>query len=106
MRRLIWSPRGLALYERDVLDYLARQGPAAMLRVRGDIERAIEGLAIRATGRPGRVSGTYEKTVTGQPYIIAYGFVPHNDGGEDDVIILRVIHSARDWPAGRWPRGP
>ena len=74
MRRVIWSPRGLALYERDVLDHLARQGPGALQRVRGDIERAVEGLGMRATGRPGRVAGTYEKSVTGQPYIIAYGF--------------------------------
>ncbi len=94
----------MALYERDVLDYFARQGPAALQRVRGDIERAVEGLATRATGRPGRLTGTYEKSVTGQPYIIAYSFAPRDDGGEDDLIILRVVHTARDWPPGRWPR--
>lgn len=103
MRRVIWSPRGLALYERDVLDHLARQGPGALQRVRGEFERAVEGLAIRATGRPGRIAGTYEKSVTGQPYIIAYGF-ERRDDGEDDLVILRVVHTARDWPPGRWPR--
>ena len=25
------------------------------------------------------------------------------DGGED-LVILRIVHTARDWPAGRWPR--
>lgn len=104
MRQVIWPPRGLALYERDVLDHLARQGPGALQRVRGDIERAVEGLAIRATGRPGRVAGTYEKSVAGQPYIIAYSFARPDDGAEDDLVILRVVHTARDWPPGRWPR--
>jgi hypothetical protein len=23
--------------------------------------------------------------------------------GHDNAVILRVIHSARDWPAGGWP---
>jgi toxin ParE1/3/4 len=104
VRRLIWSPRGLALYEHDVLQYLAKQGGAALERVRGDIERALESLAPRPTGRPGRISGTYEKSVDGQPYIIAYALVPRADGAEDDIAILRVIHTARDWPPGRWPR--
>jgi plasmid stabilization system protein ParE len=104
VRRLIWSPRALALYERDVLDHLAKQGPRALQRVRRDIERAVEGLALRATGRPGRVTGTYEKSVTGQPYVIAYALVPRDNGGEDDLVILRIVHTARDWPPGRWPR--
>ena len=50
------------------------------------------------------MAGTYEKSVTGQPYIIAYGFARRDDGGEDDLVILRVVHTARDWPPGRWPR--
>ena len=104
MRRVLWSPRGLALYERDVLDYLAKQGESVTRRVRGDIERTIQVLAQRPIGRSGRISGTYEKPVVGQPYVIAYSLVPRDDGGEDDVLILRVIHTARDWPPGRWPR--
>ena len=104
MRRVIWSPRGLALYERDVLDYLANHGETVLRRVRGDIERTVELLAQRPIGRPGRMAGTYEKLVAGQPYVIAYALVPRDDGGEDDIVILRVVHTARDWPAGRWPR--
>jgi plasmid stabilization system protein ParE len=94
----------LALYERDVLAHLARQGSGPLERVRGDIERAVDGLAIRATGRPGRIAGTYEKSVTGQPCTVAYGFAHRDDGNEDDLVILRVVHTARDWPPGRWPR--
>ncbi len=74
-----------------------------MQRIRGGIERAVEGLAIRATGRPGRIAGTYEKSVTGQPYIIAYGF-ERRDDGEDALVILRVVNTSREWPPGRWPR--
>ena len=49
------------------------------------------------TGRPGRVTGTYEKSVTGLPYILAYAIL------EDTVVIVRVIHTSGDWPAEGWP---
>ena len=104
MRRVLWSPSGLALYEREVLDWLDTLGEGTARRVRGDIERAVEVLAQRPIGRPGRISGTYEKSVVGQPYIIAYALLPRDDGEADDILILRVIHTSRDWPAGRWPR--
>jgi toxin ParE1/3/4 len=104
LRRIIWSPRAAATYRREVLDYLEEQGEGALRRVRGDIERAIEILAQRPVGRPGRVSGTYEKLVVGQPYIVVYALPPSGDGGEDDLVILRIVHTARDWPPGRWPR--
>ena len=104
MRRVLWSPRGLALYERDVLDHLDKQGESVMRRVRGDIERAIQVLAQRPIGRPGRISGTYEKSVVGQPYVIAHTLLAREDGAADDVVILRIVHTSRDWPPGRWPR--
>ena len=54
------------------------------------------------TGRRGRVTGTYEKSVTGLPYIIAYAIIEH--GGEEAVaMIVRVIHTSRHWPAETWP---
>jgi len=104
LRRIIWSPRAAATYRREVLDYLEQQGEAALRRVRGDIERTIEILSQRPIGRPGRISGTYEKLVVGQPYIIVYALLPSDDGGEDDLVIMRIVHTARDWPPGRWPR--
>jgi len=66
------------------------------------IRTAGNGLANAATGRPGRVPDTYEKTVTRLPYILAYAFGTLPDGGER-VVILHVIHTARDWPQGQWP---
>ncbi len=57
-----------------------------------------------ATGRPGRVFGTYEKVAPGLPYILAYEIAPGADRSEV-VAILHVIHGARDWPADAWPAG-
>ncbi|CAM5774227.1 type II toxin-antitoxin system RelE/ParE family toxin [Bosea minatitlanensis] len=54
-----------------------------------------------ATGRPGRVAGSYERPVTRLPYIIAYALV--FQGGREVIAILRVIHAARDWPEEDWP---
>jgi len=56
-------------------------------------------LADFATGHPGRVVGTYEKSVSRLPYIIAYAL------GADgrDLVILRVIHTSRNWAADQWP---
>ena len=54
-----------------------------------------------ATGRPGRVSGTYEKLVSGLPYILAYAIA--SQGGREVIAILCVIHMARDWCEEDWP---
>jgi toxin ParE1/3/4 len=104
LRRVIWSARAAAAYRREALDYLEQQGEAPLRRVRADVERAIEMLSQRPIGRPGRLSGTYEKLVIGQPYIIVYSLLPGDEGGEDDLAILRIVHTSRDWPPGRWPR--
>lgn len=45
---------------------------------------------------PGGVTGTYEKSVTGLPYVIAYALMLHD--GVEAVAIVRVIHTSRDWP--------
>src|SRR4051812_47909407 len=104
MRRAVWSARGRLLFDRDVIGYLEGLSEPAARKLRGDIDRTIALLAERPIGRPGRLSGTYEKSIVGQPYIIAYGFLRREDGAPDDVLILRVVHTARDWPPGRWPR--
>ena len=100
-RRVLWS--------RDALDelketaaYLASENPAAAKRVAAAIRKCGGALGQAATGRPGRVTNTYEKPVPGRPYILAYTFGAAIDGGEA-VVILRVIHGARDWPDEGWP---
>lgn len=79
--------------------YIAVDDPDAADRVAQAIRAAGEALGDFATGHPGRVIGTYEKTVRGLPYVIAYAI--GNNGGQ--IHILRVIHAARDWPVGGWP---
>lgn len=102
-RRVVWAQAARDDYL-EAIRFIARDDPDAALRVAEKIEAAGDGLAAFATGRPGRVHGTYEKVVPGLPYILAYEIVATPTGGEA-VAILRVIHGARDWPPERWPEG-
>lgn len=102
-RRVVWSLAARDDYL-DTLRYIARDDPDAAQRVADRIDEAATALGEFATGRPGRVHGTYEKVLPGLPWIIAYEIVDLPAGGEA-VAILRVIHGARDWPAGEWPEG-
>ena len=93
------------LWSRDALDdlraqirHIARDSSDAALRVAQRISESASTLGQRPTGRPGRVPGTYEKSVRGLPYVIAYVLI-----AGQRVAILRVIHTARDWPDGGWP---
>ena len=70
MRDVVWSDS--ALDDMDSLAaYIAADNRTAALRVLDRIERTAENLSHAPTGRPGRVAGTFEKSVRGLPYIIA-----------------------------------
>lgn len=98
MRQVQWSNSALAELE-DQIVHIARDNPAAALRVATRIREAGNSLADFATGRAGRVHGTYEKSVARLPYIIAYAL------SDDDTVltILRVIHTSRNWRRDEWP---
>lgn len=100
MRPVFWSAEARRDYL-DILRHVARDNPAAAERVVDAIERVGNDLGRFATGRPGRVSGTYEKSVPRLPYIVAYAVTAR--GGRETISILRVIHTARDWPTEEWP---
>ena len=100
MRRVIWSADARRDYL-DILQYIADDNPDAAERVADAIERAGNGLGAVATGRPGRVTGMYEKSVPRLPSILAYELT--SQGGQEVIAVLRVIHTARDWPAEEWP---
>ena len=87
--------------------YIAADNPIAALKVLDKIEKTATNLGRMATGRRGRVAGTYEKSITRLPYIIAYA-VQTVPSGDERIVIVRVIHSARNWPKEGWPdeRGP
>jgi toxin ParE1/3/4 len=98
VRRVVWSEDARDDYFR-ILHHIADDDPDAAERVVRAIEKTGNALSAFATGHPGRVGGTYEKSVSRLPYIIAYAL------SEDDAVvtILHVIHTARDWLPDEWP---
>lgn len=99
-RPVRWSRDALNDFK-DQIAYIAADNPAAAKRVADRIRASAAALGDLPTGRPGRVNGTYEKSVTNLPYVIAYAITKHADG--EAISILRVIHTSRNWPDERWP---
>ena len=100
-RRIQWSRAALDDFKSQIA-YIAADNPIAAGRVAERIRASAAALGEIATGRQGRVSGTYERLVSNLPYIIAYAITASPAG--EVVSILRVIHTSRDWPAENWPR--
>lgn len=98
MRIVQWSDSALDDLEVQAV-HIAKDDANTARRIAKKIRETGDGLRDFATGHPGRVAGTYEKSVSRLPYIIAYAL------SRDDsaITILRVIHTARDWPADQWP---
>lgn len=101
IRRVRWT-RAATDELLGIVRYIAGDNPRAARRVGSTIRQTGNDLGNAAIGRPGRVLETYERVVRGLPYIIAYALQPSEDGNER-VIILHVIHTARNWPEGKWP---
>lgn len=99
-RPILWSRDALDDLKRQLI-FIAADDPVAAEQVVDRLRAAAAGLEDFATGRPGRVTSTYEKSVTGLAYIIAYEIIPQSAG--EAIAILRVIHTARDWPDESWP---
>lgn len=100
MRRIVWSQDAVDEFD-ALVGYIAGDSPSAALNVADRIEDAVIKLASTPTGRRGRVAGTYEKVVSGLPYIVAYAL--EASPGGDAIVVLRIIHGARDWREGQWP---
>ncbi len=101
MRRPVrWSRAALEDLKSQI-DYIAADNPEAARRVSKRIGVAAADLGHMSTGRPGRVSRTYEKVVKGLPYVITYAIISQSAG--EAISILRVIHAARNWPDEAWP---
>jgi len=100
MRPVVWSETA-SQDMLDILSYIAVDDVSAAERVVDAIEEAGNRLGMIATGRPGRVTGTYEKSVTHIPYIISYEI--RLIKGQEHIVILRIIHTSRNWPAEKWP---
>ena len=70
-RSVTWSREALDDIKEQVA-FIAQDNPAAARRVADRIRDVGKALGEMATGRPGRVTGSYEKSVSRLPYIIAY----------------------------------
>ena len=76
-----------------VRESIAEVNPGAARQVAQRILHAVGLLAEQPSlGRPGRVPETRELVITGTPYNAAYRVV------DDTIVILRVLHGARQWP--------
>ncbi len=100
-RPVRWSKDALADLEGQVA-YIAADNPVAARRVADALDKTALALGDMPIGRPGRVTGTYEKSVTGLSYILAYAIT--RTGGAEEIAIVRVIHTSRDWSAEEWPQ--
>jgi toxin ParE1/3/4 len=89
---LIWRQQAILDLE-QAIDYIAPHNPAAALELYQTIKHKVGLLPEQpGVGRPGRVDGTRELVI--YPYIVAY--TVHVELGA--VIILRILHGARQWP--------
>ena len=61
------------------------------------LEDAAAKLGQHPTGRPSRIQGLFEKSVTRTSHIILY------DIRQGTIGILRLVHTAREWRPGEWP---
>ncbi len=100
-RPVLWSRAALDDLKAQVA-YIAAENPAAAQAVADGIKAAAVALSQMPTGRPGRVTETYEKSILRLPYIIAYAIASSPAG--EAIALLRGIHTARDWPTGGWPK--
>lgn len=94
MIELFWTPE--AAQDRDeIYDYIEADNPAAALTLDEFFsEKAGRLVEHPGLGRPGRISGTRE-LVAHRHYILVYDVV------DECVRILRVLHTARQWPPVR-----
>jgi addiction module RelE/StbE family toxin len=90
---LIWSPEAVA----DLVAlriYIEQDDPAAAQRVALHIIHNVETLLPNSPemGRPGRVPGTRELVIPRTPFVVPYRLVGNT------IQLLRIHHSARQWP--------
>ena len=96
-REAVWSETALADFE-SLFAFIAGQSVNNAHLVADRIEHSIGLLCATPFGRAGRVPGTYEASVPKAPYIVVYELTDERTLG-----IRRIVHTSRDWPAGRWP---
>ncbi len=91
--RLRWTRLAEADLD-SIADYIGQDSPVAAARVILELIDQTEVLLARhvAMGRPGRVIGTRELVIGKLPYVVPYRV------RENEIEILRVLHTSRRWP--------
>jgi toxin ParE1/3/4 len=90
--RVTWLRKAIANLEAEA-EHIARDSPAAAVRVVARITEAVDKLRrYPYLGRAGRVPGTRELETPGTSYIVPYRV------RDDSVEILRIFHTSRRWP--------
>ena len=97
-RKVMWSKDALKDFQ-GILEYIATDNVQNARLVADRVDKSIHLLSETPFGRPGRMIGTYEAVVPKTPFIIAYLLE-----GSHALAIIRVIHGARDWRQGEWPK--
>lgn len=89
--KVFWTAQ--AAKDREVIfDYIEARNPQAALQLDEQISLKVRRLEDHPdSGRPGRVAGTRE-LVTHRHYVVVYDTV------SESIRILRVLHTARQWP--------
>ena len=90
--KVVFDERALADLE-AIFDWIVRDNPAAAKAVVERVFASTEHLAdFPQMGHPGRDEGTFEWVVPRLPYIVVYEI----DRARDEVVIVAVVHGARD----------
>lgn len=91
--RLVWT-RPASIDRKEIREYIARDNQVAALALDALVsEKASRLVDYPGLGRPGRVAGTRE-LIAHQNYVLVYDVV------DDRIRVLRVLHTARQWPTG------
>lgn len=98
MRTILWADRALADFNRQI-EHIAATSPKAARLVAERLHNAIDNLARTASGRFGRLAGTYEKSAPKTSCIVVYT----KDDAAKTITIVRIIHTSRQWLDGRLP---
>lgn len=91
--KIVWRPMAEADRE-NIFDYIAQDNPLAALELDEEFKARAESAARNPKlYRTGRMGGTREIVVRPN-YVMVY----HIEDESNTVVVLRVLHSAQQWP--------
>lgn len=94
--KIIWRPMAEADRE-NIFDYIAQDNPLAALALDEEFKAKAESAARNPKlYRVGRVVGTREIVVRPN-YVMVY----HTEDDNSTLVVLRVLHSAQQWPPAK-----